>query len=147
LAHRLRRERVRALAGGRAYYDPGKKKTKKEKKTTTSRYTIPRRNGCPATAITSRSNCVLIRCPKYPFNAFVHIPITLLGISYSLFQRFWCALSLYYYGLFNDFLNGRKVHPECHMTLQRKKSFKKSPPEFASNPPLGEHEKISFFIF
>jgi len=79
--------RTRSRARGRADCDPGKKK-KKRKKTTTSRYTIPQRNGCPATAITPRSNCVLIRCLNIHLMLLSTIPITSLGISYSLFQRF-----------------------------------------------------------
>lgn len=86
------RSRARGRASGRAYYDPGKKK---RKKTTTSRYTIPQRNGCPATAITPRSNCVLIRCLNIHLMLLSTIPITSLGISYSLFQRFSYTLSLY----------------------------------------------------
>jgi hypothetical protein len=37
-----------------------------------------------------------------------------------------------------------KVHPEMSHDITNKKLLK-SPPEFASNPPLGEHETISFF--
>jgi hypothetical protein len=145
LAHRLQRERVRALAGGRAYCDPGKKK-KKRKQTTTSRYTIPQRNGYPATAITSRPNCVLIRCLNIHLMLLSTYPLRYLELA-THFSNAFPTLSLYC-GLFNDFFkieNGRKLHAECQMTLQRK-IFLKSPPEFASNPPLGENGNNLFYF-
>jgi hypothetical protein len=89
-----------------------------KKKTTTSRYTIPQRNGCPATAITPRCNCVLIRCLNIHLMLLSTYPLLYLELA-THFSNAFCTLSLYY-GLFNDFLNGRKVHPECHMTFQRK---------------------------
>jgi hypothetical protein len=74
---------------------------KKKKKTTTSRYTIPPRNSCPATAITPRSNCVLIHCLNIHLMLLSTYPLLCLELA-TRFSNAFRALSLYC-GLFNDF--------------------------------------------